>query len=122
MDCHESEILKAHIREVNELNQALEEIINAASEPTEKKQDAKSGGSMVKRSAKKGRDRFERKLREIDDIANMLKKEGKSDGECSHFIFMATLLLMIGESLRRIGLALFCLLGFIVGKIISGLF
>lgn len=121
MEKHESEILKAHIQEVNELNQALEEVIIAARNAAEKNQDEKCGGSMDKRSAKKGKDRFERKLREINDIADMLEKEGKSDGERSHFIFMATLLLMICESLRRIRFALFCLLGFIVGKFISGL-
>ena len=66
-------------------------------------------------------DRFDRDLKKIYQIGDMLKKEGKTDGECRQFEFMATLLLFIDFSLRRFCTVVFILLGFVIGKFISSL-
>lgn len=71
---------------------------------------------------KKSDERFKRDLRELYDIAKALNEEGQGDGECRYKVFVATLLLFIDLSLHRIGLALACLLGFVFGKLFSGLF
>jgi len=76
----------------------------------------------MKQLRKKREERFERELRELYQIEDMLKREGKSDGERRYCVFMATLFLFIDDSLRRIGLVLFCVLGFIIREFISGLF
>lgn len=70
---------------------------------------------------KKREDKFNRNLREVYEIGDMLKKEGKTDGECRQFEFVATLLLFIEFSLRRFCSIVFILLGFVVGKFISSL-
>lgn len=61
---------------------------------------------------------LEQDLHELDEIREMLKKEGKSDGECSYLVIVATQLYFIETSLHRIGLILFIALLFIVGKIL----
>ena len=66
-------------------------------------------------------DKFDRDLKKIYQIGDMLKKEGKTDGECRQFEFMATLLLFIDFSLRRFCTVVFILLGFVIGKFISSL-
>lgn len=71
---------------------------------------------------KKSDERFEHDLCEIYEIEKMLDAEGKGDGERRYKVFMATLLLFIDLSLHRIGLALFCLLCFEIGKFVSGFF
>lgn len=71
---------------------------------------------------KRSDERFKGELCKLYDIKEMLKEEGKSDGECSYKVFVAELLLFIDSSLHSIGIALFCLLGFVIGKFITGLF
>lgn len=70
---------------------------------------------------KKRTNHFERELQDLYNIRDMLNREGKSDGECRYKVFMATLFLFIDDSLRRIGLILFCLLGFVIAKFLGGL-
>lgn len=69
---------------------------------------------------KKREDLFDRDLRELYDIKKMLKEEGQSDGECSYKVFMGVQLLYLVTTLHRIALVLFCLLGFVIGKFLSG--
>ena len=69
----------------------------------------------------KSDERFESGLKEIQDIGKMLDKEGEQNGECRYKVFMAMQLLTISCGLRRISLALFCLIGFVIGKLLSGL-
>ena len=71
---------------------------------------------------KKSDERFERDLRKLYNIKEMLNEEGQGDGECRYKVFVADLLLFIDLSLHRIGLVLFAMLGFEIGKFISGLF
>lgn len=71
---------------------------------------------------KKSDDGFAGELNKLYDIAAVLKEEGQSEGECRYKVFVATLLLLIDSSLHRIGIALSILLGFVLGKFISGLF
>ncbi len=70
---------------------------------------------------KKPGERMDTGFDRIEDIANMLYKEGKQNGECRQFIFMASYLLEISLTLRRFCSVLFILLGFVIGKFISGL-
>ena len=62
---------------------------------------------------------FKRELYELYDIKKMLQKEGEGDGESSYKVFVATLLLFIDLSLHRIGLTLFFLLCFVIGKFLT---
>ena len=70
----------------------------------------------------KSDERFKRDLHELYDIEKMLDEEGQGDGERRYKVFVATLLLFIDLGLHRIGLSLFCLLCFEIGKFVSGLF
>lgn len=70
---------------------------------------------------KKHKDRLDIGFDKIEDIANMLYKEGKQNGECRQFIFIASYLLEITLTLRRLYSVLFILLGFIIGKFITSL-
>lgn len=65
---------------------------------------------------------IEEAYREVREIRDMLNQEGQSAGECRKFVFMASLLLRIGFTLNRISVALFALLGFIVGKFLASIF
>lgn len=71
---------------------------------------------------KKSDERFERDLRELYNIEKMLDEEGQGDGERRYKVFVATLLLFIDLSLHRICFVLCCMLGFEIGKFVSGLF
>ena len=66
--------------------------------------------------------KFERDLNAVKDILRVLDREGDKPGSQRYKEFVAFRLLLIEDSLRRIGLALFGLLGFLAGKFISGLF
>ena len=70
---------------------------------------------------KKGRERFEREVRNLYEIEKVLDQEGQSDGERSYKVFVATILLFIDDSLRYICTALSILAGLVIGKILSGL-
>ena len=70
---------------------------------------------------KKSDELFEKNLHELYDIEKMLNEEGKCDGERRYKVFVATLLLFIDLSLHEIARALFVLLGFVIGKFLTGL-
>lgn len=71
---------------------------------------------------KKSDERFERELRNLYNIEAMLDEEGQKDGERRYKVFVATLLLFIDDSLRRISLVLCILTSFVIGKLLSALF
>lgn len=71
---------------------------------------------------KKSDERFERELRNLYNIEALLDEEGQKDGERRYKVFVATLLLFIDDSLRRISLALCILTSFVIGKLLSALF
>lgn len=62
---------------------------------------------------------FDSKLDEIYQVGEMLQQEGKSCAEHRAYIQVATLLLFISSSLRRIGYVLFALLGILLGKLLN---
>lgn len=70
---------------------------------------------------KKREEHFCRQLQEIGDVGNMLQKEGQSDGERRYKIIVAEQLAVIVDLLMTIRTVLFALLGFIIGKLLSGL-
>lgn len=71
---------------------------------------------------KKRNKRFERELGEVYNNRQVLQKEGKTDGECRAYVQIATVLLLIDDSLFMICRALYILLGFVISQFLSGLF
>lgn len=70
---------------------------------------------------KKRNDETNHEVDEIYNISNMLKSEGKTDGERRQFELLMKYLLFLEISLGKIITALFILIGLVLGKILSGL-
>ena len=70
---------------------------------------------------KKRSDETNHEVDEIYNISNMLKSEGKTDGERRQFELLLKYLLFLEISLGKIITALFILIGLVLGKILSGL-
>ncbi len=70
---------------------------------------------------KKRSDETNHEVDEIYNISNMLKSEGKTDGERRQFELLMKYLLFLEISLGKIITALFILIGLVLGKILSGL-
>lgn len=64
---------------------------------------------------------FTRRLEETYRIGEMLQKEGKPAAECSAYQHIATILIFIEDNLRLLCTLVAWLLGFQIGKLISGL-
>ena len=70
---------------------------------------------------KKRESRFEKSIKEAYHIGQILQQQGKTDAERSAYQLIAATLLSIEDTLLLISRVLFCLLGLVVGKIVSGL-
>lgn len=70
---------------------------------------------------KKRNDETNHEVDEIYNISNMLKSEGKTDGERRQFELLMKYLLFLEINLGKIITALFILIGLVLGKILSGL-
>lgn len=68
---------------------------------------------------KKRTDKFERDLKEIINVVDMLNQEGKSYAECRYRVIMATRLLLVEDSLRFIRTLLAIIIGLLVGNLIA---
>ncbi len=64
--------------------------------------------------------KFKEALDEMNDIIEMLKKEGKSAAECSYMKVMYSRLLLIDDSLRFLRTILCLLCGFLVAHFAFG--
>lgn len=64
--------------------------------------------------------KFQQALEEMNDIIEMLKKEGKSAAECSYKKVMYSRLLLIDDSLRFLRTILCLLFGFLVAHFAFG--
>ena len=114
--------MQATIEELRALNQEFREFMAESTADMAANISEGNGGKAKKKSGKKRSERFDRELYELYDIEKMLQEEGKSNGERRYKVLVAEALLFIELSLRDIGLALFILLGFVIGKFLSGLF
>lgn len=68
---------------------------------------------------KKRTDKFERDLKEIINVVDMLNQEGKSYAECRYRVIMATRLLLVEDSLRFIRTLLAIIIGLLVGNLLK---
>lgn len=66
---------------------------------------------------KKRTDKFERDLKEIINVVDMLNQEGKSYAECRYRVIMATRLLLVEDSLRFIRTLLSLIVGFLFASL-----
>lgn len=73
-------------------------------------------------SKKRRKDWFERDLKEIYDVGDMLHDEGASSSESRYKVIVAEQLLMLNFTLESIRTPLFILLGLIAVKVLTGLF
>lgn len=71
---------------------------------------------------KKREGRFEKYIHKAYNIGKMLEEQGKTNAERTAYELIASTLLSIEDTLILISRVLFCLLGFVVGKLISGAF
>lgn len=68
---------------------------------------------------KKRTNKFERDLKEIINVVDMLNQEGKSYSECRYRVIMATRLLLVEDGLRFISTLLAIIIGLLVGNLIA---
>lgn len=64
-------------------------------------------------------DRFERTLKEIHDVSDMLKAEGQYDGKSRYLEIMAELLLFVDHSLGLLRSYLAILIGLLLGHLLG---
>ena len=68
---------------------------------------------------KKRTSKFERDLKEIINVVDMLNQEGKSYAECRYRVIMAMRLLLVEDSLRFIRTLLAIIIGLLVGNLLK---
>lgn len=71
---------------------------------------------------KKRADKFDKEIQEIVELGKMLDSKRDDDAKRAYAIIVAKSLFSIEVSLSAIRFALFCLLGLVTGKFLSGLF
>ena len=64
---------------------------------------------------------FEKRLDDTCQITQMLQKQGKTYAECRAYQHITAILLSIEDNLNRLCILVALLLGFQIGKLISGL-